>query len=75
MMKMPISTESLTPSAASFGSNSTSERPMPANRIAEPAARIFTERPQATSIAMVVRQIAEATNTLVVADVTIIRKV
>ena len=48
---------------------------MAANTIAEPAARIFTERPQATSIAIVARQIAEAANTLIVADVTSIRRV
>ncbi|MGY4416485.1 hypothetical protein ACVWW4_008221 [Bradyrhizobium sp. LB7.1] len=38
-------------------------------------ARIFTERPRTTSIATVPRQIAAATNTLIVADVVSIRKV
>ncbi|MGY4358077.1 hypothetical protein ACVW0J_004570 [Bradyrhizobium sp. i1.7.7] len=49
--------------------------PIAANTIAEPIARIFTERPRAISTVTVARQIADAANTLIVADVTSIRKV
>lgn len=48
---------------------------MAANTIAEPTARIFTERPRSTSIATVATQIADAANTLEAADATSIRNV
>src|SRR3954449_11774332 len=75
MTKMPMSTDSLTPSVPSAGLNSARWRPIAANSSAEPTARIFTERPRTISIATVARQIAEATKTLIVAEVTSIRKV
>ncbi len=48
---------------------------MLANRIAEPTASIFAERPRATSTAIVARQTAAPANTLTVTEVSNIRPV